>query len=190
MVDLGLVTQPQYDSLLRYRDKCRAKAGEIASPPHNHYTWMSPEYNWFNDYDGFHDKEHDLTCNKGGNIYIANVHGKRSWWRDYIYEAQRRLAKRPWGTTVTSGDFFDQALVNGSKCRGCKKNLDHDFRQFTNIFAGKIDDAVSQARYLSCLSVLTTNVKFRHIGCIRELIKVHSNSANRITINSFVPASD
>ena len=142
MVDLGLVSQPQYNALLRYRDDCRARAVEVASPRHGHFTWMSPEYNWFK------DDEHE--CNRGGNIFIANVQGKsmmRFWWREYIYEAARRLTKRPWGTTVTSGDFFDQALEDGSKCRVCKKNLDYDFRKFTQIFARKIEDAVSQARY-------------------------------------------
>jgi hypothetical protein len=143
MIDLGLVTQPQYNSLLRYRDECRARAVAVASPPHNHFTWMSPEYNWFNT-----NEEHD--CNRGGNIFIANVQGKsmmRFWWREYIYEASRGLRERPWGTTVTSGDFFEKALVEGSKCRVCKKDLDRDFRQFADVFASKINDAVSQARY-------------------------------------------
>jgi BTB/POZ domain len=158
MVDLGLVTLSQYDSLLRYRDECRARAVAVASPPHNHWTWMSPRYNWFRT-----DVEHD--CNRGGNIFIANVHGKsmmRFWWREYTYEAGRRLAKRPWGVTVTSGDFFDVALKEGSRCRVCKKDLDQDFRQFTGLFASKIDDAVSQARYRSFLFGNVSNLNFRH----------------------------
>ena len=141
LVDLGLVTQSQYNSLLRCRDECRDSAAAVAYPPYYHFTWMSPSYNWFKT-----DVEHD--CNRGGNIFIANVSGKsmmRYWWREYMYEAKRRLAKRPWGATVTSGDFFDQALVSGSRCKVCKENLDHDFRQFTDIFAMKINDAVSQA---------------------------------------------
>ena len=150
MVDLGLVTPSQYKSLVDYRDKCRVRAVEVASPPHNHFTWMSPEYNWFRD-----NEEHN--CNKGGNIYIANVQGKsmtRFWWREYMYEARRRLEKRPWGATVTSGDFFDSALRDGSHCRVCKKDLDHDFRQFTDVFASQIDDAVSQARcHIVCLEM-------------------------------------
>jgi len=140
MIELGLVTQSQYDTLLRYRDQCRARAVAVASPPHFHFTWMSPEYNWFNT-----NEEHD--CNRGGNIFIASVQGKsmmRFWWREYIYEAGRRLRERPWGTTVTSGDFFDKALADGSKCRVCKKNLDRDFRQFADAFASEIEKAVSQ----------------------------------------------
>ena len=175
MVDLGLVTQPQYNSLLRYRDDCRARAAEVASPPHFHFTWMSPKYDWFNE-----DLEHD--CNKGGNIFIANVQGRsmmRFWWRDYIYEARRQLEKRPWGTTVTGGDFFDQTLKDGSKCRLCKRNLEHDFRNFTGIFARKIEDAVSQARYHSCFSDVLLTPIFG-IGCIRELIKMYIQAASLI----------
>ena len=171
MADLDLVTQSQYNSLLRYRDECRKRAVAVASPPHNHFTWMSPEYNWFRV-----NEEHD--CNRGGNIFIANVQGKsmmRYWWREYIYEAKSQLAKRPWGGTVTSGDFFDKALEDGSRCRVCRKDLEHDFRQFTDIFAKQIDDAVSQARCHNCLSgsVLTSNFG---IGCIRELITDVRNS--------------
>ena len=164
MVDL--VTQSQYNSLLHYRDECRKRAVAVASPPHNHFTWMSPEYNWFRV-----NEEHD--CNRGGNIFIANVQGKsmmRYWWREYIYEAKSQLAKRPWGATVTSGDFFDRALEDGSRCRVCRKDLEHDFRQFTDIFARQIDDAVSQVR--SCHNCLSGNVLKSNfgIGCIRELI--------------------
>jgi hypothetical protein len=158
MVDVGLVTKLQYDFLLRYRDECRARAVAVASPPHNHWTWLSPRYNWFGT-----DVKHD--CNRGGNIFIASVQGKsmmRYWWREYTNEAERRLAKRPWGATVASGDFFDEALKEGSRCRVCKKDLDHDFRQFTGLFASKIDDAVSQARYRSSLSANVANLNFRH----------------------------
>src|SRR6266511_618194 len=104
---------------------------------------MSPRYNWFRT-----DVEHD--CNRGGNISIASVQGKsmmRHWWRSYIYEAKNRLEKRPWGATVTSGDFFDKALEEGSRCRVCREDLNYDFRQFTNLLAREIDDAVSKARY-------------------------------------------
>jgi hypothetical protein len=158
MVDLGLVTQSQYDSLLRYRDECRARADAVAYPPHNHWKWMSPRYQWFRT-----DVEHD--CNRGGNIFIASVQGKsmmRSWWREYTGEAGRRLAKRPWGVTVTSGDFFDKALREGSRCRVCKENLDHDFREFTSLFASVIDDEVSQASYHSSLVGNVSNLKFWH----------------------------
>ena len=159
MVDLGLVTQSQYNSLLRYRDRCRSEAVEVASPsPHYRFKWMSQRYNWFRT-----DVEHD--CNRGGNIFIGNIQGKstmRYWWREYMNEAELLLAKRPWGATVTSGDFFDQALRDGSRCRVCRENLDHDFRQFTNIFASKIDDAVSEARCPSRLSVWCTNINFWH----------------------------
>jgi len=148
MVDLGIVNQAQLDSLVRYRDKCCARAVGVASPENNHFTWMSPEYNWFTT-DIDIDIEHDRNCSKGGSIYIANVSGKsrtRYWWREYMYEAARRLAKRPWGATVTSEDFFDQALGRGSRCRVCKEGLDCDFRQFTELFAREIDKAVSEAR--------------------------------------------
>ena len=180
---MKLFIEVEYDSLQRYRDECRARAVAIAHPPHYNFTWMSPEYNWFNT-----DVEHE--CNRGGNIFIASVQGKsmmRYWWREYMYEAKRRLAMRPWGTTVTRGDFYDQALQDGSKCRECKKNLDHDFKQFTDVFASKINEAVSQARlgYQSCLSDALTFIF--GIGRFRELVKVHSSSANRITINSFIP---
>jgi len=150
MVDVDLVTRDQFDSLMRYRTECRAKAASVASPEYNHFTWMSPSYNWFKP-----GEEHDSNCNFGGNLFIASVQGKsrsRIWWRSYIYEAKSRLETRPWGSTVTSGDFFDQALKEGSQCRCCRENLDRDFRQFTNIFADKIDEAVSQARYRISLS--------------------------------------
>ncbi len=130
MVDLGLVDQAQFDALVRYRDDCRASAVQVASPPHGHFTWMSSTYNWFRD-----DVEHGCSCQRGGNIYIANVSGKsmtRHWWRSYIYEAESRLAKRPWGATVTRGDFFDMALKAGAQCRVCREDLDRDFRQFTD----------------------------------------------------------
>ena len=49
----------------------------------------------------------------GGNIYIADVHGKsmtRKWWREYIDEAKRQLENAPWGATVSTGGFFIAAL--------------------------------------------------------------------------------
>ena len=143
MVDLGLVNKAQFDSLVRYRDDCRASAIAVASPPYNRFTWIPQRYNWFRT-----DLEHDSTCDESGYISMANVRlWTRLWWMFYMYEADIWLAKRPWGETVTSGDFFDRALKAGSRCRVCREGLDDDFRQFTNLFAREIDDAVSRVRY-------------------------------------------
>jgi hypothetical protein len=57
MVDLGLVNQAQLASLIRYRDECRAVAIRVASPPHDHFRWISQTYNWFTE-----DSGHDLHC--------------------------------------------------------------------------------------------------------------------------------
>jgi len=143
MVDLGLVNKAQFNSLVRYRDECRNSAVAVASPPYNRFTWIPQRFNWFRT-----DVEHDRNCDTGGHIYIGNVQLRtRYWWKCYMYEADILLAKRPWGETVTSGDFFGRALKAGSRCGVCREGLAHDFRQFTDLFAREIDDAVSQARH-------------------------------------------
>ncbi len=178
MVDVDLVTQTQFDSLVRYRKDCCAKAVSVASPEYTHFTWMSPTYNWFRP-----DMEHDNNCKLGGKIFIASVEGKlrtRDWWMSYISKAKSRLEMRPWGSTVTSGDFFDQALKEGSQCSCCEENLDRDFRQFTNIFAREIDNAVSQARYRILLSagnlllISIFGVGCVDVGCLRLFVHIIS----------------
>ncbi|KAF8230831.1 hypothetical protein L208DRAFT_1049134, partial [Tricholoma matsutake] len=134
-VDLGLVTQAQFDSLVRYREPGQLRLHVLHI---FHFTWMSPRYNWFRE-----DVEHN--CNKSGSLFIASVQGKsmmRHWWNQYICKSRVRLNKRPWVETFASGDFFDKALKDGSLCTVCQKDLDRDFRQFTNLFASTIDDAV------------------------------------------------
>jgi len=150
MVEVGLVSQEQFDSLLQYRDECRAKAGLVAQPEHGHFKWMSPRYKWV----GYH--EGDRGCDRGGTIFIGNISGKimmRRWWWLYMQEARRRLEKQPWGTTVKTGDFFDQALKAGARCKVCAEGLDHDFREFVDIFAREVDSAVSRARYRTTSSL-------------------------------------
>jgi hypothetical protein len=164
MVDIGLVSKAQLDALKRYRGDCRTAAVAVARPQYSHFTWMDPTYNWFRS-----DVAHTTgrTCNMAGGIFIASVTGKmmtRYWWRSYIDAAVYRLEKRPWGSTVTSGDFFDTALKEASCCDVCGHDLDYDFRYFTEIFAAEIDSAVSQARYHVFLSGDVTDPQLFDIG--------------------------
>jgi len=70
------------------------------------------------------------------------------------------IGKAALGETVTWGDFFDKALKAGSRCRVCREGLDYDFRQFADLFAREIDDAVSQARcrLAPCLEMSLTSI--------------------------------
>lgn len=143
VVDMGLITKAQVDSLLAYRRNCVAAAVKVARPDHNHFTWMSEAWtrsNWFK------GDEHDYRCNKGGNIYIANTQGKwmmRYWWREYIDAAKAELSKRPCGSAVLSGAIFERALKEGSQCKKCSPDLGRQLGEFAALFAGEIDKAVS-----------------------------------------------
>ncbi|KAM6490070.1 hypothetical protein JOM56_014482 [Amanita muscaria] len=145
VVDMGLITKAQADSLLTYQRNCVAAAVKVASPDHGHYKWMSEVWtrsNWFKDDGG----EHEHCCNRGGNIYIGNTHGKwmmRHWWREYMYAARDELQKQPCGSAVLSGEIFQRALKEGSRCRKCSPDLGSQLRVFAALFAGEIDKAVS-----------------------------------------------
>jgi hypothetical protein len=169
MVELGIVNQAQLDSLMQYRDDCRASAVTIASPPHFHFRWFSEEYNWFRS-----DVEHGNGCNRGGNMFIGDVSGKimmRYWWREYLYEARRRLEERPWGSMVTSGDFFDKAFKEGSQCYVCRQD---DFKKFSDLFACEINKAVSQARYR--ISLTSGNATNFSVGCTHIVHELREGS--------------
>jgi len=149
VVDIGLITKAQVDSLLAYQRNCVAAAVKVASPAHGHYTWMSEVWtrsNWFKDGGGEHD------CNRGGNIYIGNTQGKwvmRYWWREYMYAARDELQKRPCGSAVQSGEIFERALKDGSRCRKCSSaDLGRQLREFAALFAGEIDNAVSSVQLM------------------------------------------
>lgn len=147
LVELELITKPQADSLQTYGKNCVAAAERVAIPPHKHYTWMSEEWtrsNWFKDERGEHGRG---NCNKGRNIYIANTQGKwmmRYWWREYIYAAEKELRKRPCGSVVQQGKIFEEALKAGTQCEKCRPGMDKKLREFTVLFAGEIDQAVSK----------------------------------------------
>lgn len=164
MVELGLVSKAQLASLKRYKKDCCNAAVRVASPPHGHYRWMDSTYHWFRS-----DAAHDLNCYRYSNIFMGYIHERpiRHWLWLYITEAKSRLAKRPWGSTVTSGDFFDMALQKASQCDVCRTNLKSDFGHFTERFARQIDSAVSDARFCISLSGNVTDLKFTvHSGCV------------------------
>jgi hypothetical protein len=147
VVELGLLTKAQADSLLAYRKECVEAARGVASPAHNRCTWMSEVWarkNWFKDDRGEHGRG---NCNEGGNIYIGNTQGKwmtRRWWRDYMYKAKEELEKRPCGLVVQGGgEIFERALREGSQCGKCAPGLDSEFREFAALFASEVDKAVS-----------------------------------------------
>jgi len=80
---------------------------------------------------------------------MGNVDGKvmvRSWWLKYMYAARGELGKRPYGPIVQSGEFVEQALKEGSNCERCRVNMDSQLREFTALFAGEVDRAVSSVR--------------------------------------------
>ena len=41
VVDIGLITRAQVDSLLAYRTNCIAAAVTVATPQYMHYMWIS-----------------------------------------------------------------------------------------------------------------------------------------------------
>jgi len=145
VVDMGLITKAQVDLLLAYKRNCVAAAVKVASPDHCHYKWMSEVWtrsNWFKDDGG----EHEYYCNRGGNIYIGNTHGKwmmRYWWSEYMCAARNELQKQPCGSAVLSEELFQRALKEGSRCSKCSPDLGSQLREFVALFAGEIDKAVS-----------------------------------------------
>jgi len=158
MVELGLVSKERLAYLKRYQKLCCDAAVRVASPPHGHYRWMDSTYHWFQ------PVGHSLDCYRAGitNIFMGYIHERttRDWWWLYMSKAKSRLAKRPWGSTVTSGDFFDKALQEASRCDVCGKDLKRDFGRFTEQFARQIDSAVSYARFRISSSGNVTNFKF------------------------------
>ena len=120
LVDLGLLVRPQYDSLVRCRDECRAAGHAVASPSQNDYKWMPDAYAgylWFGD-----NVTHDIRmCKEGETIFIGNVSREqrtRRWWMDYMRQAAADLVEgQPCGSAVTR-ELFKNARRKASRCRG------------------------------------------------------------------------
>lgn len=61
-----------------------------------------------------------------------------------MYAASDELKKRPCGSAVQSGEIFERALKEGSRCRRCSSpDLGGQLKEFAALFAGEIDKAVS-----------------------------------------------
>ena len=68
----------------------------------------------------------------------------RTWWRQYICATRPELQKQPCGSVVQSGEIFERALKEGSRCRRCSSpDLGGQLKEFAALFAGEIDKAVS-----------------------------------------------
>jgi len=140
-----LVTQSQFNALLRYHEKCGQAAQSVARPDYGHYNWASDAWirkRWFSE---DHKHAEIRSCEKAGTIYVGNVGGKfqtRRWWSDYMLTAWEELMERPSGSIVTSGQLFDEALRRGSACSTCRPGLNTGLREFAALFAGEVDKAV------------------------------------------------
>jgi hypothetical protein len=148
VVELGLITQSQFDSLGLYRQRCCLAAASIAWPNHGHFKWIPDrmvDEKWFGEEAG-HTRTR--SCGRAGTKYFGNVQGKiqtRRWWMDYMEAAKEAMRKRPSGSSLTSGKLFDDALREGSNCSTCKPRLKTGLTEFAALFAGEVDKAVKNA---------------------------------------------
>jgi len=135
VAELESITGGDLHRLQQYRLECATAATRVATT----LGWIKGD-----SIDGIH-------CNScpepAQRIEVGWMRYKLgSWWKSYMGKAAQELAKRPRGDTVLGPSLIDAALQQANRCQRCRARPEtaSRFRDFCDIFAAQVDQAISE----------------------------------------------
>ncbi|KIJ65520.1 hypothetical protein HYDPIDRAFT_27522, partial [Hydnomerulius pinastri MD-312] len=140
--EIELLTATDLLALLTYHKQC----GDAVEGLRTDLSWITTHYQT---YTGFGWT--NATC--GGCTYLQNTASKYypffgysplQWWVDFMEDTFVRLRDRPCVATIEAAAQAATQVVRQRGCGTCSSRIAETMREFTTLFAGKVEEAVSQ----------------------------------------------
>ena len=143
--EIDLITASDLLSLLTYHKRCADAVSSLKLD----LSWITSHYggeqacSWLSCYDSY--RGNYCGCAKSGLKYRLSWFSYSSqWWENFMEETFTELRDRPSKETVKAVSERTVQSVKAQNCSICSPKVSEGMREFSDLFARKIEEKVSQ----------------------------------------------
>ena len=145
--EIELITAADLLSLLTYHQKC----GDAVYALRLDLSWITSHYgslaacSWLSQYDSYGNYR-NCGCARTSTPrrYTLFNTNPLQWWVDFMEEAFTALRDKPCKATVQAFSEKTVQSVKAQGCPGCAPKVTEEMRDFSELFARKVEETVSQ----------------------------------------------
>ncbi|KAH0836777.1 hypothetical protein J3R83DRAFT_8526 [Lanmaoa asiatica] len=158
--EIELITATDLLSLLTYHRKC----GDAVYALRLNLSWITSHYesaeacSWLSGKYRTHYNNSDCGCSRqktmpryvlGFRTYNGDSESSLQWWEDFLEETFLALRDKPCKETVQAAAEKTAQSVKARNCEACSPRVTEGMRDFSDLFARKVEEVVSQVNCIT-----------------------------------------